>query len=99
MIPDLTNLVSEFHRGDVRYRKAQVLAQLDDIFQHVDDFEGGALEVLFDDLPYFLQIADQEQLARFDRDTWFKARAAVLHKNGTARVEALPGFSQDRNTL
>ena len=32
---------------------------MEDIFQHVDDFEGGALEVLFDDLPYFLQIADQ----------------------------------------
>ena len=69
MIPDLTNLVSEFHRGDVRYRKAQVLAQLDDIFQHVDDFEGNALEVLFDDLPYFLQIADQEQSNRL-YTTW-----------------------------
>ena len=62
MLPrDLQNLVSEFHRGDVRYRKRQVLNELGYIFQHLDDFmyNCSTLELLFEDLPYFLDTAAQ----------------------------------------
>ena len=62
MLPrDLKNLVTEFRRGDVRYLKRQVHSELGYIFQHLEDFMYNCttLELLFDDLPYFLQAAGQ----------------------------------------